>query len=317
MKAAVVTKAGSTPVYADFPDPVAGAGEELINVTASALSHLTKARASGTHYSSSEHFPLVPGVDGVGRTADGRRVYFVLPEPPLGGMAEKTVVAREHCVPLPDNVDDVAAAAIANPGMSSWAALKERAHLVPGETVLINGATGSAGRMAVQIAKHLGAKRVIATGRNGEALQRLRALGADVSIPLTLPPRELNAAFEQEFASGIGVVIDYLWGQSAQALIEAAARAGEGGVPIRFVQVGASSGREITLLADALRSSALELLGSGLKSIPLPGLLRAIHQMMQAAGLYEWKIETETASLSDVERMWNQNNSRSRIVFVV
>ena len=106
------------------------------------------------------------GAEGVGRAADGRRVYFVLPETPFGALAEKSLVRSEHCVTVPDLLEDVTAAAIANPGMSAWAALVERARLRPGETVLINGATGTAGRLAVQLAKRLGAGRVIGTARN-------------------------------------------------------------------------------------------------------------------------------------------------------
>ena len=122
MKAAIVTGPGKTPIYGDFNEPEPKAGEELIHVSASALSQLTKGRASGAHYSSSGQFPAVVGVDGVGRTTDGRRVYFVLPQAPFGAMAERAAVRREQCIPLPDGVDDVTAAAIANPGMSSWAA---------------------------------------------------------------------------------------------------------------------------------------------------------------------------------------------------
>ena len=137
MKAAILRESGKTPVFGDFDDPAPRSGEELITVTASALSHVTKSRASGSHYSSPGSLPAVVGMDGVGRTQDGRRVYFVLPKAPFGGMAEKVAVRREQCVPLPDDVDDVTAAAIAIPGMSSWAAFKERAHLVAGENVLV------------------------------------------------------------------------------------------------------------------------------------------------------------------------------------
>ncbi len=205
------------------------------------------------------------GIDGVGRMRDGRRVYFVLPKAPFGGMAEKAPVRPEQCVSLPDDVDDITAAAIAIPGMSSWAAFKERAHLLAGENVLINGATGAAGRLAVQIAKHLGAKRVIATGRDLAALEQVKALGADATIPLIQSPEELETAFQEQFGGeGVDVVLDYLWGKSAEILIVAAAKAGKDTVPIRFVQIGAVSGGNITLPSAALRSSALVLMGSGI-----------------------------------------------------
>src|SRR5271168_389430 len=184
MKAAMVVEAGQTPIYGDFKEPIPADGEVRVTVSAAALSNVVKSRASGTHYSSSGELPFVVGIDGVGRLDDGRRVYFALPRAPFGSMAEKAVIRPSQCVSLPDDLDDVTAAAIANPGMSAWAAFRERARLAPGENVLINGATGTAGRLAVQIAKHMGARKVVATGRNAEALKALSELGADVTIPL-------------------------------------------------------------------------------------------------------------------------------------
>lgn len=199
MKAAIVEAAGQIPRYGNFPDPVASKGQSRVWVTAAAMSHVVKSRANDTHYSSSGRFPFVVGVDGVGRLEDGTRVYFALPEAPYGSMAEQAVVPAAQCLPLPQDLDDVAAAAIANPGMSSWAAYTERARLKPGETVLVNGATGTAGRLAVQIARHLGAKKVIATGRNAQALQSLAASGADVTIPLVGSEAAIEERFKAQF----------------------------------------------------------------------------------------------------------------------
>jgi NADPH:quinone reductase-like Zn-dependent oxidoreductase len=318
MKAAVVREPGKTPVFGDFDDPVPRMGEELVAVTASAMSHVTRSRASGSHHTSPGSLPAVVGIDGVGRTQDGRRVYFVLPKEPFGGMAEKVAVRLQQCVPLPDDVDDITAAAIAIPGMSSWAAFKERAHLIAGENVLINGATGTAGRLAVQIAKYMGAKKVIATGRDVAALEQVKTLGADVTIPLIQSPKELETAFKEQFGDeGVDVVLDYLWGRSAEILIVAAAKAGKDAVPIRFVQIGAASGSDITLPGAALRSSALELMGSGIGSIPLNGLVGAISGVLQAVVRGKLKIETEAVPLANVEETWNKDRGNSRIVFVV
>lgn len=123
MKAAIVTAAGNTPIYADFDVPAAKAGEEIISVRAAALSNLTKSRASGSHYSSAGIFPAVAGTDGVGLTQDGRRMYFAMPESPFGALAELCPISSRRCVEIPDPLDDITAAAIANPGMSAWAAL--------------------------------------------------------------------------------------------------------------------------------------------------------------------------------------------------
>ncbi len=283
MKAAIVRGLGQTPVYGEFSEPAASGGERFVKVTAAAMSNVVKSRAAGTHYSSSGEFPFVAGVDGVGRFGDGQRVYFSFPKAPFGSMAERVAVQPAYCVALPADLDDVTAAAIANPGMSSWAAFAERARLQAGETVLVNGATGTAGRLAVQIAKHFGATKVIATARDAKALEAVAALGADVTIPLVEDNAALEDAFRQHFAAGVDVVIDYLWGRSAESLLIAAAKAGKDGAPIRFVQVGSVSGSGISLPSAVLRSSAITLMGSGLGSVPLDRFVHAIAGLFRAA----------------------------------
>ena len=317
MKAAVVLGAGQSPLYGDMSEPLPSAGESRVSVTAAAISHVVKSRASGTHYSSSQQFPFGVGIDGVGRLDDGRRVYFVLPRAPYGSMAERTVVRPTQCVPLPDDLDDVTAAAIANPGMSSWAAYRERARLKPGETVLVNGASGTSGRLAVQIARHLGAKKVIATARNADALESIAALGADVTIPLVEDVGALEVTLKEQFAAGVDVVIDYLWGPSAEQILIAAAKAGRDAVPIRFVQIGSTSSQDITLPSAVLRSSAIELMGSGIGSIPLDRIVSAISELLQATGPAGLQIDTTPVPLPDVERAWREDDSRRRTVFTV
>jgi NADPH:quinone reductase-like Zn-dependent oxidoreductase len=322
MKAAVVEGPRQKPQYKDFSEPLAKEGEELISIRATALSHFTKSRASGAHYSADGIFPAVAGADGVGITQDGRRVYFVLPEAPNGAMAERTVVRSRQCIDLPAGIDDVAAAAIANPGMSAFAALTERAHLQPAETVLINGATGAAGRLAVQIAKYLGASKVIATARDAKALEEVRGLGADEVIPFDLDPsnpqgsKQYEAALKKQFATGINVVIDYLWGKSAETVIIAIAKAVDDAMPVRFVHVGGASGGDIELPGAALRSSAIVLMGSGIKSIPLPRLLASIKSVFDTFVPGALRIKTRAVPLSEVEETWD-DNGKSRIVFVL
>jgi NADPH:quinone reductase-like Zn-dependent oxidoreductase len=312
MKAAIITAAGKSPIYGDFSEPTAREGMELISVSASALSQFSKSRSTGSHYISEGIYPSVAGADGVGRTADGRRVYFVLPEAPFGAIAEKSLVRSQQCVEIPDGLDDVTAAAIANPGMSAWAALVERARLQPGETVLINGATGSAGRLAVQLAKHLGAGRVIATGRNESELKALQSLGADAVVPFTLNVSDPQGAkqYEQaliaEFSRGIDVVLDYLWGLSAKTMIVAIAKSVEDARPVRFVNVGAASGEQnLEIPSAALRSSAIQLMGSGAKSVPFPKLLDAIRQVFAVTESADLQIATKTAALAAIEEAWN------------
>ena len=323
MKAGIVKAPGTTPVYGDFELPVASAGREVIAVKAAALSPLSKSRASGSHYSSESVYPSVAGVDGVGFTADGKRVYFALPESPYGTFAEKSLVRSGHWIAVPDGLDDITAAAIANPGMSAWAALAIRADLKPGETVLVNGATGSAGKLAVQLAKYLGARKVIATGRNESELRRLKSLGADATIQFTLDADHPQGAeqYEQaliaEFAHGIDVVVDYLWGLSAQTIIVAIAKAVDDGHPVRYVEVGEASGEHtIELPGAALRSSAITLMGSGIRSVPLPKLLDGIRHVLEAAVPAKLKIVTKAVPLSAIEETWNAP-VKARVVFVI
>jgi NADPH:quinone reductase-like Zn-dependent oxidoreductase len=323
VKAAIITKPEQTPIYGEFSEPTEQPEEEVITMSASALSHFTKGRASGAHYSSDGAFPAVVGADGVGRTQDGQRVYFVLPEAPFGALAGKTRVRSGHCVPVPEGVDDITAAAIANPAMSSWAALAERAHIKSGETVLVNGATGIAGRLAVQIAKHMGASKVIAAGRDENALEELKVIGADVVIPFKVGPLhpggsdEYENALKEQFAIGIDVVLDYLWGKSAETVIIAAAKAGKEAVPVRFIHVGGASGEDVRLPGAALRSSAIELMGSGINSIPFSRLLFAVSSVFQAVIPAHLQINTKTVPLSEVEKTWNANPGKSRIVFTL
>jgi len=317
MKAGIITTAGKSAVYGDFREPVASEGKEVIFVRASALSQFSKSRASGSHYSCEGVFPSVAGADGVGQTSDGRRVYFVLPEPPFGALAEKSLVSPKQCVPVPDRLDDCTAAAIANPGMSAWAALMERAKLRPGETVLINGATGSAGRLAVQLAKHLGAGKVIGTGRNEVELKELASLGTAAVIPLTLGARQYEEALIAQFSDGIDVVVDYLWGESARTAIVAIAKAVEDARPVRFVHVGGASRKEnIELPGAALRSSAIQLMGSGIKSVPFSTLIGAISSVFEAVTPAKLQIATKQLPLSGVENAW-ESPGKPRVVFTI
>lgn len=309
MKAALVTSFDRPPAYVERAEPTPEPGEIAVSVTAAAVSQLVKAQAAGKHYSvRAEHLPFVPGVDGVGRLEDGRRVYFAFPRLANGAMAERTVVRASYTVELPDEVDDVTAAAIANPGMSSWAALTHRARLERGESVLVNGATGASGKLAIRIAKHLGAKRVLVTGRTQAKADALLALGADGAIGLDHP--HLGDILARELRS-IDVVLDYLWGASAEQIL----RAVRHGQWLRFVQIGSLAGNDITLSSTALRSSKLELMGSGLGSVSNDDLVESIRGVMRAVKPAGLSIETETASLSDVSSAWTRATAK-RLVLV-
>src|SRR6202000_1015852 len=206
MYAAVVTSFDAPPAYLEFSSPVpAGPDQVLVDVVASGLHRRVRSQANGSHYTSSGELPLVPGVDGVARTPDGATRYFLLEDTTMGAMAEQTVIDLRRSIVLPDGSDPVAIAAAMNPAMSSWVALRRRISFEPGQSVLILGAPGNAGRLPIQVAKYLGAGQVIGAGRQPAKLAALTGLGADVTVPLD--GDELGQA-----AADVDVVLDYLWG---------------------------------------------------------------------------------------------------------
>ncbi len=318
MHAAVVRAFDAPPKYAEFPDPVPQPGEQPVTVTAAGLHQIVKSLANGTHYGSSGELPFVPGVDGVGRLDDGSRVFFGGTRDPRGTFAERACAPSAICIPLPDGLDDATAAGMANPGMSSWVALTARAKFVAGESVLILGATGVAGQLAVQIAKRRGARRVVAAGRNPEVLEKLKSLGADAVISFDQEPDALVAALRSEFAgNGMDIVLDYVWGQPAESALKAIAQKGLKKLTprVRFVQIGSSAGQTITLNAATLRSSGLELIGSGFGSASLDQIKIAICDFFQAAATDPFHFNLKTAPLSDVESLWNSPERGTRLVF--
>lgn len=318
MNAAVVEIPGQAPKYQSFPDPVAEDGEVPVRVRAAGLHPIVKGLASGSHHASAKdkQEPSVPGIDGVGVLDDGSRVYFVFVRRPWGTMAERAAAPRRMCIPVPEKLDDVHAAAIANPGMSAWLSLKERAALAPGETVLIMGATGVAGQLAIQSARLLGAKRIIAAGRNVDALA---TANVDAIIALDQPENAIRDALAAEAASGIDVVVDYLWGRPTELLLEALARGfkAQATQRTRLVDVGSAAGRTITLPAEVLRSIDLTLLGSGFGAVALDGILATIPTLFDMAAAGNLQIAVEPVPLTEVESAWNRVEKGRRIVFTV
>ena len=318
MKAALVHDFRSAPQYTDFPDPTPADGEVMVNISAAGLHPIVRALASGSHYGSTGALPFIPGIDGTGRLEDGSRVYFGGARPPYGTFAERAAVSPQFCIPLPGALDDLTAAGLANPAMSSWAALNVRAKFTPGESILILGATGTAGRLAVQIARRLGAKRIIGAGRDPGALEQIGDLGADRAISLQQPEEALISAFREELARGIDIILDYLWGAPAETLLKAVVNKGlsHAASRLRYLQIGSSAGVTITLPAAALRSSGLELLGSGFGSASMQEILRSVHDFFAAAAAERpFRFDFEAADLRDVETMWGRKDTR--VVFRV
>jgi NADPH:quinone reductase-like Zn-dependent oxidoreductase len=320
MKAAIVRELGRPPEWSDFEDPIPLPGETIVSVSAAAVSQLALSRSSGTHYSTPSIPPFIAGVDGVGRTPEGKRVYFQFPSAPFGALAERTPVAKDELIPVPDALDDAVAAAAAIPGMSCWVPLTTFARIPPGESVLVNGATGASGRIAVQVARHLGAPHVIATGRDESQLSDLADLGADVVVPLGTSPDTLRERIRKsahEFE--VGIVLDYLWGPSSETILSALGgpNAPRGPSRIRYVQVGALAGDRIALSAQLLRSSGVEILGGGIGSSTGEGLRSGIQTFLDAFVQGKFRISTEIRSAAEVARYWGTTGGARRLVFAV
>jgi NADPH2:quinone reductase len=318
MYAAVLHTLGTAPRYEEFPEPVVNDSnaEAIVHVHAASLKPVDKQLASGSHYASCRELPCVCGSDGIGHLGDGQRVFFGGPRPPYGAMAQRTVVPRTLMFPIPENVNDETAAALPNPGVSAWLSLAYRAKLVHSETVLILGATGVTGKLAVKIAKLLGAARVVAAGRNQQALDTLHDLGADATISLILPETELREAFLREAGqSGFQVVVDYVWGRPAETFLAAIIRKEFAVIKseIRFLQVGESAAPTISLPAAVLRSTPLTILGTA--GIPPRDVLReALQQVMAYAAKGELHIDTVRVPLADIESAWQRDQPGHRLV---
>lgn len=254
------------PQYTEIPEPVAkNGGEILISVKVAAIKHFDKARASGKHYSAVDERQnaTVIGGDGVGLLADGTRVFAF----GNGMIAEKAVIEKDRMIKLPEGIDDATAAALPNAVAGSALALLFRAGLKPGETVLINGATGFTGKIAVQIAKYYGANKIIVTGRNEETLKTLLTLGTDEIISLKQDDEQFIAQLKEIHTNTpIDIIIDYLWGHTAELIISSLKGKGLFTHKVRFVSIGAVAGDKIQLSAENLRSVDLQLSGSGLGS---------------------------------------------------
>jgi NADPH:quinone reductase-like Zn-dependent oxidoreductase len=309
MKAAVLHEHGAAPRMDDFDDPVEGEGHVVAEVAAAGLNHLDLLKAAGGFYTGPPPLPSVVGSDGVGRLAGGRRVFFDATAAPHGAMAERTLVREDALLDVPDGVDDELAAALGNSGLGAWLALDWRARLQPGETVLVLGATGSMGNVATQVAKALGAGRVVAAARRGERLERMLRRGADAVVELDTE-QDLAAAL-QEAGGGADVIIDPLWGEPARAALEAAAHGA------RYVEVGQMAGTTIELPAPLLRSKALNLLGFAFFHAPLEDRRHAYGRLTELAARGELEVDLERVPLSDVGRAWERQREGPHTKLVV
>jgi NADPH:quinone reductase-like Zn-dependent oxidoreductase len=311
MFAAVLHRRDAPPRYEAFPDPALESSEHAVRVLAAGLHPIVRVLAQGTHYGSTDQLPEIVGVDGIGQLGDGTRVFFGRGRLPYGTFAER--VATSQCMPIPDGLGTTQAAGLINPGLAAWLALRWRAQLEPGQAVLINGATGASGQLAVHIARTLGAGRIIATGRNHRVLERLVA---EAVVDLQQPADAIAGAVRDE---RIDVIIDYLWGPPTEAILQGIFKRGlrHEAPRVRLVQVGESAGATLSLPAAVLRSSNLELSGSGAGSVSMASIADELPRFLDFATREHLRLDVEEVALREVATIWQQPSTDGRrVVFI-
>jgi NADPH:quinone reductase-like Zn-dependent oxidoreductase len=316
MYAAVISSFEAAPKYEEFETPrPSGVNEALVEVIASGLHPRVRSQANGTHYASTDELPLIPGIDGVGRLATGKLVYFILPDTTMGAMAQQTVIDIRRCIELPDDVDPLLVAAGMNPGMSSWVALTRRIYFTAGQKVLILGATGSAGQMAVQIARHFGAAHIIGAGRNAQRLDALRSLGANEVVSLEGDTNDVAETLGR-VACDVDVAIDYLWGKPAEEAMRALVTSRtDRGKELNWIQIGAVAGPTALIPSAALRAANLRIVGSGQGSVATHDILSELPALAAEIVKGTFILNVEAEPLSRVEEVWMKPiNPNERLV---
>jgi NADPH:quinone reductase-like Zn-dependent oxidoreductase len=301
--AAVVRSFDNPPRYEPFDLPTpADDHHALVDVLAVGLHPRVRSSASGSHYTSTGRLPMVPGVDGVGRRDDGQVVYFVADDGLAGSMATRTVIDTRRSVVLPDGVDMVKIAAAMNPAMSSWVALRRQVPIQPGQSVLVLGATGNAGQMAIQVARRLGAGRIVGAGRDQARLAT--GPGADATVALT-DDASATAAALAAAASEVDLVLDYLWGKPASEAIMALLQArADRSRALNWIQIGSIAGATIELPSVALRSANLRLQGIGQGAVSTGAYLAELPSLIDEISSGRIALTARPEPLADVETVW-------------
>jgi NADPH2:quinone reductase len=293
-----------------FEDPVPTGNEMLVDVRAAGVNPFDVLMSSGSFYVKPKRLPCVVGLDGVGCLEDGRRIYFEQTIAPFGAAAERTLVEPTAIVELPEHADDAVAAALGNAGLAAWLSLHWRAQLARGETVLVLGATGTAGFLAVQIAKIAGAGRVIAAGRDAPRLDRAASYGADACVNLSAP--DVLTEMRDASPDGIDVIIDFLWSVPAEQAIAAASQ------NARLIQVGNAAGPQAALPAGVLRNKTVAILGYANYNVPRAERHAAYRNLVEHAIAERLVVDVELVPLPKVASAWKrqQCGASAKLVLV-
>ncbi len=320
MRAAVVTELAKPPVVRDVPEPVRGGGGVLLEMLAASINPVDLSVASGGFFAGHPPLPYVAGAEGVGRVLEGERL-----EPGTivwtgqhglgiardGVMAERAVATESLVVPVPEGADPAVAAALGIAGLAGWLPVAWRAPVRAGETVLVLGATGVVGVVAVQAAKLLGAGRVVAAGRRPEGLVRCRELGADATVELR---GQENLAAELAEACGESaptLIVDPLWGEPLVAALQAA------GQRARIVQLGQSAGAAAAIPSAAVRGKELELLGYTNLRVPFDVLADAYRTLVGHAIAGRIHVDVERIPLEQAAEAWRRQAAGTPAKLVV
>jgi NADPH:quinone reductase-like Zn-dependent oxidoreductase len=320
MKAAIMPGPGTIPGYGDFEEPQAGQDREVVELVAAGIHPVVRSLAEGRHYGSTGAWPLIPGVDAVARTADGTLVYTGYVQAPYGTLAERMAVPAGLRLPLPAGADPAQIAGGLNPGLASWLPLQSRLADVPSVgTVVVLGATGMAGMLAVQNARLLGAGHVVGAGRSPAGLDRAAAAGAATAA--LAGDREADAAALTAALGGTApsLVLDFVWGAPAEAMFAALGRHGldEDSASTAYVQIGSLAGPEAAVPSSLLRSRRIQISGSGAGSASIAAIRAQLPVYMQLIADGRVQVPTRTFPLSRVSDGWTAaRDSGSRVVIV-
>jgi NADPH:quinone reductase-like Zn-dependent oxidoreductase len=309
MKAAIIS-GKDKPVYLDFACPKPTAEAVVVNIRAAALTNLDISVAERRHYFSPSDDKFVLGREGIADVpGKGRSLTATSIVAPFGSMAEKTLVKPEYVLPVPDFVSDVEAAGVGSAGLAAWLSLSWRGRLRPSDVVLILGATGTSGLIAVFVAKRLGAKRVIAVGRNSEALSRARELGADATVALSADCN-LAAAFRDAAGGTVDVVLDYLNGAPAEAALEVMGPSG------RMVQIGSILAPHLRLNSQLARKGSLDVLGFAYYHAPVAQQADAYMALCHEIRRSALPLQLTRMPLSRIDEAWDcmKQGEASRLV---
>lgn len=323
MRAAVVYEAGAAPVCAEFAEPEVGDGQAEVELVGAGMHNVVRARVAGRHYSVAGSWPAVPGVDAVARTPDGRLVYTGFVTPPWGTMAERMAVPAQFGLELPAGADPLAVAAGMNPGAASWLPLSKRRKQVGDAglgTVLVLGATGMSGGIAVENAYALGASTVVAVGRNATRLSAIEDLvgGRDLRTVVLTGEHETDSKAIVAALAGRppSIVVDFVWGGVAASAFQALGHPelDTDDYGVSYVQIGTMAGPDASVPGALLRSRNLTLGGSGLGGTPVAEIIARLPGFIDQIARGAVHVPYTAYPLSRVSEAWAADDGTRAVV---